>query len=255
MPTKKKQLQEYQVKKILQKRNIILFYQYSHAKVEEWGVLKKSLLDALSSNSLEAIDTHLVSVSSKPFVTLVVKNCLGRRCVTLVGLKARGSILTDSEINLEDLIVPAIFDQKKGKESTQSLFSFTNDVCKTSSNELMEEKGRGNFFQGPTLLFACDSHHQMIAGCNAINNSGNRHGSVFLIGGIYYGKTMTHLDLTRMCKLDQRVYASLACSLKENVRLLLNQRLCFYQSRLLFYLNCYAAGLCCTKGKSTTSLK
>ena len=43
MPTKKKQLQEYQVEKILQKRNIILFYQYSNAKGGRMAHFKKKL--------------------------------------------------------------------------------------------------------------------------------------------------------------------------------------------------------------------
>ena len=254
MPTKKKQLQEYQVEKILQKRNIILFYQYNNAKVEEWEILKKSLLDAFSKSTLEMVEAHMLGGFSKTFTTLIVKNCLGYRCVTSAKLKAQGPFLTDSKTNLEGFMVPTSFDGNKGKQGKQPLRSITGSACKTFSDELMEEKKWSSFFQGPTLLFACDSHHQMITGCDAINRSGNRHTSISLIAGIYYGKTMTHLDLTEMCKLDQRAYVSLTYSLTENVRLLLNQRLCFYQSRLLSYLDYRAAGLRHIKEKSTISL-
>ena len=184
---------------------------------------------------------------------MIIKNCLGYRCVTSARLKAQGSVLVHSKTDLGGLLVPTTFDQKKGKQGKRPPLSITGSACKTFSDELVEEKGWGNFFQGPTLLFACDSHHQMIAGCNAINRSGSQHTSISLIGGIYYGKTMTHLDLTKMCKLDQRAHASLTSSLAENVRLLLNQRLCFYQSRLLLYLDYHAAGLCHIKEKSSIS--
>lgn len=305
MPTKKKQLQQYQVEKILQKRNIILFYQCNNVNKKEWELVKKGLLSTLpgvyktrisacadlpsckqQSKVSETTDAQLGTDPLLPFVTLLVKNRLGHRCATLVGLNAEppflingdrgsahaeqggGSMATPSMAGggqrtpghrrgTEDSISRSSLDWQWKKQAKRSLLLFAGNTCKSSRKKSIEENHWSNLFQGPTLLFACNSHHQMVAGYNAIAKNTNWHSSISLLGGMYYGKVMTHLDFTKLCKLDQGVYAILTSSFAENVELLLNQRLSFYQSRLLFYLDCHAVHLRSIeekKDKSTCNL-
>ena len=319
MPTKKKQLQQYQVEKILQKRNIILFYQCNNVNKKEWELVKKGLLSTLPgvyntrisacadlpsckqhSKVSETTDAQLGTDPLLPFVTLLVKNRLGHRCATLLGLDAEppflingnrgsahaeqigGSMATPSMAfaqhrlstggqrapgrcsahaeqrrGTEDSISRSSLDWQWKKQAKKSLLLFAGNTCKSSRKKSIEENHWSNLFQGPTLLFACNSHHQMVAGCNAIAKNTNWHSSISLLGGMYYGKVMTHLDFTKLCKLDQGVYAILTSSFAENVELLLNQRLSFYQSRLLFYLDCHAVHLGSIeekKDKSTCNL-
>jgi hypothetical protein len=290
MPTKKKQLQQYQVEKILQKRNIILFYQCNNVNKKEWELVKKGLLSTLpgvyntrisacadlpsckqQSKVSETTDAQLGTDPLLPFVTLLVKNRLGHRCATLVGLDAeqrggsmaRGSLAAPGHRGgghrrgTEDSISRSSLDWQWKKQAKRSLLLFAGNTCKSSRKKSIEENHWSNLFQGPTLLFACNSHHQMVAGYNAIAKNTNWHSSISLLGGMYYGKVMTHLDFTKLCKLDQGVYAILTSSFAENVELLLNQRLSFYQSRLLFYLDCHAVHLRSIeekKDKSTCNL-
>ena len=259
MPTKRKQLQQYQVEKILQKRNIILFYQCNNVNKKQWELVKKGLLSTLKSKVSDTADTQLRTDLLMPFVTLLVKNRLGHRCATSARLDVERSFLINNNRTTEDSIsMPSLDRQSKDvynlcckhkERAKRSLLSLADNACKLSRKKSIEREHWCNLFQGPTLLFACNSHHQMLAGCDAIAKNTNWHSSISLLGGMYYGKLMTHLDFIQLCKLDQGVYAVLTSSLTESVELLLNQRLSFYQSRLLFYLDCHATNLGSTREK------
>lgn len=268
MPTKKKQLQQHQVERILQKRNIVLFYQCHNVNKKQWELVKKGLLSALpdvcntnlsscvelsSCNQqgkvFEATDTRLRTDSLTPFVTLLVKNRLGHRCATSVRLDVERLYLINENRITEDSISTPSLDWQWKEQAKRPLLSVADKSCKSPCNKSIEKEHWSNLFQGPTLLFACNSHHQMLAGCNAIAKNTNWHSSISLLGGIYYGKVITHLDFTKLCKLDQEIYGVLTSSLVENVELLVNQRLSFYQSRLLFYLDCHAVNLKSTRDK------
>ena len=255
MSTKKKQLQQYQVEKILQKRNIVLFYQCSNLKIKEWDLLKKILLNTLSNNiSLMASAHPPRSNLAIPFVTLLAKNRLGRRCGMSVKFMVKRQSLTNGKAIPEDSISVPILGQQERKLPRQPLLSASSNVCKSSCDIPIEEKRWSNLFQGPTLLFACNSHHQMVAAWDIINRNTNPHNSTSLLGGVYHGKTMTHLDLARICKLDDGVYTSLTCSLTESIQLLLDQRLGFYQFRLLSYLDCHVANVRSAEDKLSIAL-
>jgi ribosomal protein L10 len=69
--------------------------------------------------------------------------------------------------------------------------------------------------QGPTFLFACNSHHEMVVGCKVIGNKRDRYSNnhAALLGGIYYGKVVTHRDIAKLSILNSSIYASIPITL------------------------------------------
>ena len=248
MSTRRKHLQRYQIQKILQERKIVLFYQCSNVRADKWESIKKSLLSAMTDNAREQAEEKLLppltsspSLSKgsldtlsmdTPFTTLLVKNRIGQQCNVLERLIPNSAHTTEQLIQR----VPMINSIDQGLNQCSS---GTDRRLPVISNSKIGFK----LFQGPTFLFACNSHHDMVLGCEIINTKSQRETSLTLLGGIYHGKIMNHLDLIQLAKLDQRVHTSLASCLEETINCLLYNALSFHQSRLLLYLHCYAATL------------
>ena len=248
MSTRRKHLQRYQIQKILQERKIVLFYQCSNVRADKWESIKKSLLSGMTGNAQEQAEEKLVppltssSSLSKgsldtlsmdtPFTTLLVKNRIGQQCNVLERL------IPNSAHTTEHLIkgVPMINFTNQGLNQRSSGTDRRLPV-------ISDSKKGFKLFQGPTFLFACNSHHDMVLGCKIINTKSQRETSLTLLGGVYHGKIMNHLDLIQLAKLDQRVHTSLASCLEETISCLLYNALSFHQSRLLLYLHYYAATL------------
>lgn len=248
MSTRRKHLQRYQIQKILQERKIVLFYQCSNVRADKWESIRKSLLSAMTRNALEKAEEKLsLPLSSPaslsegsldtlsmalPFTTLLVKNRIGEKCNVL------GRPIPNSAYATEHLVdrAPMINFVDQGLNQCSSGADQRSAVMNRS------KKGF-KLFQGPTFLFACNSHREMVLGCEVINTKSQRETSLTLLGGIYHGKIMNHLDLIQLAKLNRRVHTSLASCLEETISCLLYDALSFHQSRLLLYLHYYAATL------------
>ena len=262
MSTRRKHLQRYQIEKILQERKIVLFYQCSHVRADKWESIKKGLLSGMTGDTLEKAQNKLVppltspaSLSggsldtisrATPFTTLLVKNRIGQQCHVLERLIPNSTHTTEHLIDQ----VPTINFADQGVSSGDASRSEAHQKSAVVSNSLpMLIKDQHwykislKLFQGPTFVFACNSHREMVLGCEIIDTKSQRETSLTLLGGIYYGKIMNHLDVIQLAKLDQRVHRSLASCLEETISCLLYNALSFHQSRLLLYLHYYAATL------------
>ena len=255
MSTTRKHLQRYQIQKILQERKIVLFYQCSNVRADKWESIKKSLISAMTGNAREQVKEKLLQPLTSspslskgsldtlsmdtPFTTLLVKNRIGQQCNLLERM------ILNSAHTTEHLIqgVPMINKIDQGLNQCSSGTDQRLSVISMCLASPSKSKIGFKLFQGPTFLFACNSHQDMVLGCEIINTTSQRETSLTLLGGIYHGKIMNHLDLLQLAKLDQRVHTSLASCLEETTSCLLYNALSFHQSRLLLYLHYYAATL------------
>lgn len=261
MSPRRKHLQRYQIQKILQERKIVLFYHCSNVRAEKWEFIKKSLLSAMTGNALEKAEEKFLppltlspSVSegnlsmATPFTTLLVKNRIGQQCGVLEKLISNSAHTIKHLVHRVSMINSV--DQGRAIKSLDNRPTETNqglNRCLSGADQksaVMSSSKLGfKLFQGPTFLFACNSHREMVLGCEIINTKSQRETSLTLLGGIYHGKIMNHLDLIQLAKLDRRVHTSLANCLEETISCLLYNALSFHQSRLLLYLHYYAATL------------
>ena len=217
MPTRRKQLQQHTIKRILQERKIVIFYRYSNIGIKEWESIKKKLSSVVASDA------------STPLITLLVKNRIGEVCIA--SKRFRETLLQGKFRHMSSTLVENL--------SQESVSSIPFNSQKWASSGI-EDRYWAKLFQGPTLLFACHSHDEMVLGCKIIDRETSVCGPVTVLGGMYHGKMMTHLDLAYLSKLDSRVYESFTFSLQEKVGSLLNFGLSFHQSRLPLYLDYYA---------------
>ena len=255
MSTRRKHLQRYQIQKILQERKIVLFFQCSDVRADKWESMKKSLLSAITGNAIKKAEEKLltpltISPSSSegsletfsiaaPFTTLLVKNRIGKQCKVLERL------IPDSALNLSSIGTTS--EHLLHRVPLINIVDKRLNQCSSGADQrsvaISNSKRGFKLFQGPTFLFACNSHREMVLGCEIINAKSQRETSLTLLGGIYHGKIMNHLDLIQLAKLDRRVHTSLASCLEQAISCLLYNALSFHQSRLLLYLHWYATTL------------
>lgn len=208
MTKRKKLLQVHQIKKHLKEKKILLFYQYSNISTRDWGILKGELLSEISSCQSSPISSPLFNNSDKvetnnhesSISTLVVKSKIGQ------------------------LSLAKALTQVERMANTDNL-----SRCPSNDTRCAE------LFQGPTFLFACNSHHEMVMGCKVIEKKRDRYSNdhAILLGGLYYGKVVTHLDVAKLSSLDSSVYASFLVALENRTTSLLFDQLSYYQYELL----------------------
>lgn len=208
MTKRKKLLQVHQIKKHLREKKILLFYQYNNISTRDWGILRGELLSEIYSCQSSPISSPLFDNSDnvettnhEPSIfTLVVKSKIGQ------------------------LSLAKAFTQVKRMANTDNL-----SRCLSNDTKCAE------LFQGPTFLFACNSHNEMVMGCRVIEKKRDRYNNnhAILLGGLYYGKVVTHLDIAKLSSLDSSIYASLLVTLENRTTSLLFDQLSYYQYELL----------------------
>ena len=204
----KKLLQVHQIKKHLREKKILLFYQYSNITTRDWGVLRGELLSEISSCQSSTISSPLFNDSDNvetanhesSISTLVVKSKIGQLSL------AKALTQIERMVNSDNL-----------------------SRCPSTETKCAE------LFQGPTFLFTCNSHHEMVTGCKVIEKKRDRYNNnhAILLGGLYYGKVVTHLDIAKLSSLDSSIYASLLVALENKTTSLLFDQLSYYQHELL----------------------
>lgn len=168
---------------------------------------KASLLGKASSNKAsQGLSDALKEVSIS---TLVIKSKIGQFCLPR-----------------------DVYIAKQGQSGTEPApVGFSSKLSpgqgdKTKCAELL---------QGPTFLFACNSHREMTIGCKVISNKRDRwsNSHAVLLGGLYYGKVVTHLDIAKLSALDSSIYASLPVALENKSLSLVMGGLSHHQDELL----------------------
>lgn len=233
MTKRKKLFQLHQIDNCLKNKKIVLFFQYNNVNTRDWGLLRGELLSEVASCKGSPIPTSLlrepngVSLGEAgstnrevPISTLVVKSKIGQFYLAQRLATNPGSTLSRPRTPIK-------------------LVSETASSGEGSGNELPSRLGNSTrcaeLFQGPTFLFACNSHREMVIGCKVISNKRDRHSNnhAILLGGIYFGKVATHLDIDKLSSLDSSVYAALPMALESKVAFLLIGGLSCHQDELL----------------------
>ena len=284
MTKRKKLLQLHQINKHLRGKKIVLFYQYNNVSTRDWGLLRGELLSEAAyckllptsllgepdeTYSFERGSANKASQASQAYFvmpeqgpcpkpvsmngfgvslnefaisTLVVKSKIGQ-------LSLRQTLATNLEpasARSGTPIGPCIAKQCQSETERTAVAS----LCDARpSSKLYSYQGHNTkcaeLFQGPTFLFACNSHRVMRMGYKVIGNKkdqwSNNH--AILLGGLYHGKVVTHLDIAKLSVLDSSIYASLPIALENKVASLLVGGLSHQQNELLRCLECHRANL------------
>ena len=267
MTKRKKLLQLHQINKHLRGKKIVLFYQYNNVSTRDWGLLRGELLSEAAyckllptsllgepdeTYSFERGSANKASQASQGFgvpldgfgaslnefaiSTLVVKSKIGQ-------LSLRQTLAT----NLEP--ASARSGTPIGPCIAKQCQSETERTAVGPSSKLYSYQGHNTkcaeLFQGPTFLFACNSHRVMRMGYKVIGNKKDRwsNNHAILLGGLYHGKVVTHLDIAKLSVLDSSIYASLPIALENKVASLLVGGLSHQQNELLRCLECHRANL------------
>ncbi|BDA51719.1 Ribosomal protein L10-like protein (mitochondrion) [Coccomyxa sp. Obi] len=208
MTKRKKLLQLHQIKKHLREKKILLFYQYNNINTRNWVVLRGELL------------SEIPSCQSSPIPSPPFNN-------------SDNVETTNHESSISTLVVKSKIGQLSlAKALTQvECMANTDNLSRCPSNDTK----CAELFQGPTFLFACNSHHEMVMGCKVIEKKRDRYNNnhLILLGGLYYGKVVTHLDIAKLSSLDSSIYASLLVTLENRTTSLLFDQLSYYQYELL----------------------
>ena len=245
MTRRKKLLQLHQINQHISGKKIVLFYQYNNVSTRDWGLLRGELLSEVSRCKplpvLNSMIGELDGTSSfggrsttdkKEFTisTLVVKSKIGQLCLAQALATNLGPALARPRPPME----PAGETEHTAPDPTGKL-----SLCQDNNTKCAE------LFQGPTFLFACNSHREMAIGCKVIGNKRDRYSNnhAILLGGIYYGKVVTHLDIAKLSVLDSSIYGSLPMALENKVVSLLVGGLSCQQDELLRCLECHRDNL------------
>jgi ribosomal protein L10 len=284
MTKRKKLLQLHQINKHLRGKKIVLFYQYNNVSTRDWGLLRGELLseaayckllptsllgepdetysfergsaNKASQASLASqgfgvpldgfgvpldgfgvpLDGFGASLNEFAISTLVVKSKIGQLSLR----QALATNLEPASARSGTPIGPCIAKQCQSE---------TERTAVGPSSKLYSYQGHNTkcaeLFQGPTFLFACNSHRVMRMGYKVIGNKKDRwsNNHAILLGGLYHGKVVTHLDIAKLSVLDSSIYASLPIALENKVASLLVGGLSHQQNELLRCLECHRANL------------
>lgn len=222
MTKRKKLLQVHQIKKHLREKKILLFYQYNNISTRDWGVLRGELLSEISScQSLPSPlfnDSHNVETAYPP---------------QSGGVRWDGAVGGAHQSSISTLVVKS----KIGQLSLAKALTQVERMANTDNRSRCPRNQTkcAELFQGPTFLFACNSHHEMVMGCKVFEKRRDRYNNnhAILLGGLYYGKVVTHLDIAKLSSLDSSIYASLLVALENRTTSLLFDQLSYYQYELL----------------------
>lgn len=277
MTKRKKLLQFYQISKHLKRKKIILFYQYNNVTTRDWGLLRGELLNDVASYKPVSIPSSLLlhhEMMQEPGGTSTLKAASFPR--TPSALSSHDAEPTEAEASISTLVVKSKIGQfclaqtlstlPTGASRSDSILTMLETPIRTAGEKeskgvhvMMPEEGNkiscAELLQGPTFLFACNSHREMVAGYKVIGKKRDRHNNnhALLLGGIYYGKVVTHLDIAKLSTLNSSIYASLPIALEEKVVSLLAGGLSYYQEELMRCLEYHRDNL--LRGTVSTHVK
>jgi hypothetical protein len=100
------------------------------------------------------------------------------------------------------------------------------------------QHGASPLSQGSILLLACDTHPDMVSACAMISGGGSRVGAPILVGGFYFGRKVTHLDVAKLAALTPLASHQLPITMERPMASLVNEGLLYHQRRLL---QCFGA--------------
>lgn len=254
MTKRRKLLQLHQINKQLREKKILLFYQYNNVKTRDWELLRGELLGEVSSHKRSPTTDPLVDgiegffpfeagslERGSTISTVVVKNKIGQLCLAK---------------RLATNLDPSLFKSKptrdfpiRNQHQTGGLpinptpaGSWHHEVISDSTISYGQGEIRKclKFFQGPTFFFACNSHHEMAISWKLIGKKRDRYSKnhAILLGGLYYGKVVTHLDIAKLSALNSSIYASLPIELESKLISLLVGGVSYPQEELLRCLEC-----------------
>lgn len=236
MTKRRKLLQLHQINEQIRGKKIVLFYQYNNVSTRDWGLLRGELLREAgdcnpapsSSPMLNEVDgassCGAGSVGKESAISmLVVKGKLGQFCLAQALARDLGPALARSVRGIE----PAGGGEQTAVDSNRNL--------PLSPSKQGNNSKCADFFQGPTFLFACNSHREMATGCKVIGNKRDRYSNnhAILLGGLYYGKVVTHLDIGKLSALDSSIYGLLPMALGNKLLSLLVDGVSCHQDELL----------------------
>jgi hypothetical protein len=175
MLSKRKQLHQHKMDKVLKKYNTILVYQHSGLTTIRWKELREILAQMPKS------------ASTLPLLNEDTGACQQELCsrpeASAVVIFVRDKIAFISE-KLQILSDNALWETHKGDR-------------------------KETMYQGPILLVACNSHEDMVSAHSVITKQAEKHKySVLLLGGSYYHTTLNHKDVCRLVNLDKSIYTS-----------------------------------------------
>jgi hypothetical protein len=104
-----------------------------------------------------------------------------------------------------------------------------------------EPHGSTPLLQGSIFLVGCDSHKEMVSACDAISRCRNDHksGMTVLVGGLYYGRVVTHLDVARLSTLTPLARNLMPTTLESRLLSFVTEELSQCQKELLHCLDAY----------------
>ncbi len=251
MTKRKKLLQVHEIKKHLREKKILLFYQYNNITTRDWGILRGELLSEISNCQSSPISSPPFNNSDNAEITRSGGDGgsmgWGRGPTTRALQAMQGPRGGASPPKHPSSISTLVVKSKIGQFSLPPLWpgvaheplaltqvermANTDHLSRCRSNDTK----CAELFQGPTFLFACNSHHEMVMGCKIIEKKRDRYNNnhAILLGGLYYGKVVTHLDIAKLSSLDSSIYASLLVTLENKTTSLFFDHLSYYQYELL----------------------
>lgn len=175
MLSKRKQLYQHKIKRVLKKYSAVLIYQHSGLTTTRWKELRETLAQMPKSapalpflnEDVEVYQQELCSIPEASAVAISIRD-------KITGISEELRTLSDG----------TLWEPHKGKR-------------------------KETIYQGPVLLVACNSHEDMVSAHSVITKQGDRHKySVLLLGGSYFDTTLNHKDVCRLISLDKSIYTS-----------------------------------------------
>lgn len=270
MSKKKKQLQHHQIKTLLEKKSIILLYQHSNIKAQGWTFIKQefsktplkevatrstSLLEA-SSGARAELSTNIESINcsqagsfpltprqtkgDEGVLTLVIKNRIGQLSSLTSGNTGPTPSLSIPFADNSNIDSPRpLRNGEQGGLKPQHNSALLRDATTRKPN--IRSQGQTPLLQGSIFLLACDSHQEMVLAYDTISRcrDSQKTGMAVVVGGFYYGRVMTHLDVVKLSTLTPLAFGSLPLALERKLASLVNEDLLHCQRELLRCLNVY----------------
>ena len=204
MSALKKRNISHNISVFLNNNILILFFNYNHMSIEEWRVLKNTLLRIKKIN------------------TLRVKNKIAGKIVY---------INTKKNNNLEYIKGDACKNLLYCEYNTNSKNTPVTCNQKCIGVSMVIERVY-TLFQGPTFLMGIDSPEYLKQLFNVIK----KQNKLIFVGGFYRNKEINHLDLEYLLKIEKGVDTELVNSIQSSLYLSI---LSLNSVNLYYLLKCY----------------
>lgn len=278
MSKTKKQLQRYQINTLLRMKNIILLYQHSNIKAQDWVSMKQELSE-ISSRELTAGYTpalerppgakegmgikmkvtphcqagHLPSIplrikEVRGVSMLAIKNRIGY--LSLLSFKEGAthipslSTCSPGGSKLNSLRPPLVHHEvlREGEEGVEVALHgspLLSDAAVCKFGRYSQ--GETSLLQGSMFLLACHSHEEMVSAHQIILRCRDKHktSAVMLVGGFYFGRVVTHVDVAKLTTLTPLLLSAVPIALEKRIASLVNEELVYCQRQLLHCLDAY----------------